>query len=197
MIAPPSSASGAPVKASVKIPEPLKDSYPSATDFCWDFPAREGFDPVQVWWHDGPKANAPEELAKELLSTYGKPQSNGVLFAGEKGILFSNAWGVGGVVKLKGDAKCRGVQDHEAGKSIPVTLPRVKDHMGEWLNACKGEGKTFQGFDTAACVAEIAMVGMVAMRLGKTIEWDSDALKVKGIAEAEPLVHLEQRKKWL
>ena len=145
----------------------------------------------------GVKAGPPEELGKELLSTYGKVPDNGVLFAGEKGILFSDAWGVGGVVRLKGDEKCRGVKDHEAAKSIPVTLPRTKDHMREWLDACKGEGKTFQGFDTAACVAEIAMVGMVAMRLGKPIEWDSDALKVKGIADAEQFVHLKQRKKWL
>jgi len=188
---------GPALRASVAIPEPLKDSYPSATDFRWDFAAREGFEPVSVWWHDGPKAGPPEELGKELLTTYGKVPNNGVLFAGEKGILCSNAWGVGGVVKLKGEAKCRGVNDHEAGKSIPVTLPRVKDHMREWLDACKGEGKTFQGFDSSACVAEIAMVGMVAMRLGKPIDWDSDALKVKGIPEAEPLVHLAQRKKWL
>jgi hypothetical protein len=69
--------------------------------------------------------------------------------------------------------------------------------MGEWLNACKGDGQTFQGFDSSATVAELAMVGMVAMRLGKAVEWDSEALKVKGIAEAERLVHLEQRKKWL
>lgn len=188
---------GPPLRASVAIPEPLKDSYPSATDFRWDFAARKGFEPVSVWWHDGPKAGPPAELGKELLTTYGKVPDNGVLFAGEKGILFSNAWGVGGVVKLKGEAKCRGVKDHEAGQSIPVTLPRAKDHMREWLDACKGEGKTFQGFDSSACVAEIAMVGMVAMRLGKPIDWDSDALKVKGIPEAEPLVHLAQRKKWL
>jgi hypothetical protein len=188
---------GAPVRAEVKIPEPLKDSYPSATDFRWDFAAREGFDPVSVWWHDGRKAGPPEELGKQLLSTYKKVPDNGVLFAGEKGILLSNAWGVGGVVRLKGDEKCRGVNDHEAGKSIPKTLPRAKDHMGEWIDACKGEGKTFQGFDTAACVAEIAMVGMVAMRVGKPIEWDSESLQVKGIAEAAPFVHLEQRKKWL
>jgi hypothetical protein len=188
---------GAPLRASVAIPEPLQDSYPSASDFRWDFAAREGFDPVSVWWHDGRQAGPPEELGKELLSTYGKVPDNGVLFAGEKGILFSNAWGVGGVVKLKGDEKCRGVQDHEAGKSIPVTLPRAKDHMREWLDACKGEGKTFQGFDSSATVAEVAMVGMVAMHLGKSIEWDSEGLKVTGVAEAEPLVHLEHRKKWL
>ncbi len=188
---------GAPVRASVKIPEPLMDSYPSATDFRWDFAAREGFDPVAVWWHDGVKAGPPAELGKELLTTYRSVPNNGVLFAGEKGILLSDAWGVGGVVRLKGDKKCRGVKDHEAAKSIPVTLPRTKDHMREWLEACKGQGKTFQGFDTAACVAEIAMVGMVAMRLGKPIEWDSEALQVKGIADAEQFVHLKQRTKWL
>ncbi len=188
---------GAPLKATVQFPEPLQDSYPSASDFRWDFAARDGFDPVSVWWHDGVKAGPPEELGQKLLSTYGKVPDNGVLFAGEKGILCSNAWGVGGVVRLEGDDKCRGVQDHEAGKAIPVTLPRAKDHMREWLDACKGEGRTFQGFDTSACIAEIAMVGMVAMRLGKPVEWDSAALQVKGEPEAEPLVHLAQRKKWL
>lgn len=188
---------GPALKASVKIPEPLKDSYPSASDFRWDFAAREGFDPVSVWWHDGPKAGPPEALGKELLSTYRNVPGDGVLFAGEKGVLYSNAWGVGGVVKLKGDSKCRGVNDHDACKSVPVTLPRTRDHMLEWLDACKGQGKTFQGFDTSANIAEIAMVGMVAMRLGKEIEWDSEALKVKGLPEAEPWVHLEQRKKWL
>jgi len=189
----------APLRASVKIPEPLKDSYPSATDFRWEFAARENLPPVTLWWHDGGKAGPPEELGKELVSTYNRVPGNGVLFAGEKGILFCDAWGVGGVVKLKGDAKCRGVQDHEACKPVPVTLPRAKgqDHMGEWLAACKGGPKTFQGFETAANVAEIAMVGMVTLRFGKPIEWDSAALKVKGAPEADPLVHREQRKKWL
>ena len=105
-------------------------------------------------------------MGKELLSTYNSVPGNGVLFAGEKGILCSDCWGVGGVVKLKGEAKCRGVQDHAACKPVPVTLPRVpgQNHVGEWLTACKGGPNTFQGFETAAMVAEIAMVGMLALR---------------------------------
>ena len=105
---------------------------------------------VKLWWHDGGKG-PPEELGKELISTYNRVPGNGVLFAGEKGILCSDCWGVGGVVKLKGDAKCRGVQDHEACKPVPVTLPRAPGqfHNGEWLPACKGGPKTFQGFETA------------------------------------------------
>jgi hypothetical protein len=35
------------------------------------------------------------------------------------------------------------------------------------------------------------------MRLGQPIEWDTDALEVKGMPSAEPFVHLKQRKKWL
>ena len=102
-------------------------------------------------------------------------------------------------MKLKGEVKFRGVLDHEAAKPIPVTLPRMQgqNHMEEWLDACKGKGKTFQGFDTAAMVAEIAMTGIVALRFGKPIEWDSQALKVQGAPEADPLVHRPQRTKWL
>jgi hypothetical protein len=186
-------------RASVEFPEPLKDSYPSANDFRWEFAARGSLPAVTVWWHDGAEAGPPQELGKELISTYGKVPTNGVLFAGSKGLLCSDAWGKGGVVKLKGEAKCRGVLDHEAGKSIPVTLPRApqQNHMQEWLDACKGGPATFQGFSTAADIAEIAMVGIVALRFGKPLEWDSAALKVKGAPEADLLVHRPQRSKWL
>lgn len=190
---------GAPLKVSVEIPEPLKDSYPSASTFRWEFAARGALPPVTLWWHDGAKAGPPAELGNKLLTTYKSVPTNGVLFAGEKGILFSDAWGVGGVVRLNDDPRCRGVLDHEAAKSIPVTLPRAQgqNHMQEFLDACKGLTKTFQGFDSAACVAEIAMVGIVALRLGRPIEWDSANLKVQGVPEADPLVHRPQRSKWL
>jgi hypothetical protein len=189
----------APLNAAVEIPEPLKDSYPSATKFHWDFAARGDLPPVTLWWHDGPKAGPPAELGEKLKSTYGNVPGNGVLFAGEKGILFSDAWGTGGVVRLNGDARCRGVHEHAACKPVPETLPRVpgQNHMGEFLTACKGGQKTFQGFETAACVAEIAMTGMIALRFGRPIQWDSAALKVPGTPEAEPFIHRPMRSKWL
>jgi hypothetical protein len=189
---------GAAQRASVQIPEALKDSYPSASDFRWDFPARGPFAPVTVWWHDGVKAGPPAELGQELVSTYGKVPANGVLFAGEKGLLCSDAWGVRGMVKMKGESECRGVLDHEAGKPVPTTLPHAPaNHMVEWLDACKGGPGTFQGFVSSADIAEVAMVGMVALRYGKPIDWDSPAMKAKGEPGADPLIHLEQRKKWL
>jgi hypothetical protein len=189
---------GAPERVTVKIAEPLKDSYPSATDFRWEFAARGQFAPVTVWWHDGPKAGPPDALGQELVSTYDKVPTNGVLFAGEKGLLCSDAWGVKGMVKIKGEAEARSVLQHDACKGTPVTLPHEpKNHMQEWLDGCKGGPNTFQGFVSSADIAEVAMVGMVALRYGKTINWDSAKMKAKGEPGADPLIHLEQRKKWL
>ncbi|MCX7824724.1 MAG: Gfo/Idh/MocA family oxidoreductase [Verrucomicrobiae bacterium] len=192
---------GPPVRITPKFGEPIKDSYPSWATFRWDFAAREHFDPVSVWWHDGEKAGPPDYLTADLKATYGSVPTNGVLFIGEKGILCSDAWGRGGVMRLKDDAnpKCRGVLDHEAAKSVPVTYPRCPDqnHMLEWLLACKGGPKTFQGFDIAAQAAEFGMTGIVALRVGQPIEWDSQNLKAKGCPEADRFIHLPVRKKWL
>ena len=90
------------------------------------------------------------------------------------------------------------VHRHEAGKAVRRTLPQApKNHMQEWLDACKGGPGTFQGFVSSADIAEVAMVGMVALRYGKPIDWDSQNMKAKGEPGADSLIHLEQRKKWL
>ncbi len=192
---------GPPIRIAVECNEPIKDSYPSATTYRWDFAAREKFDPVSVWWHDGEKAGPPDAVTADLKATYGEVPNNGVLFVGEKGILRSDAWGVGGVMRLKDDksAKCRGVLDHEAAKPVPVVYPRCpqQNHMLEWLTACQGGPKTFQSFDIAARAAEFGMTGIVALRAGRTIEWDSENLKAKGCPEADRFIHLPLRTKWL
>lgn len=192
---------GPPIRITPTVGEPIKDSYPSWATYRWDFAAREKFDPVSVWWHDGEKAGPPDHLTADLKATYGEVPTNGVLFVGEKGILCSDAWGKGGVMRLKDDSspRCRGVLDHEAAKPVPVKYPRCPDqnHMLEWLLACKGGPKTFQGFDIAAKAAEFGMTGIVALRAGRPIEWDSKNLKAKGCPDADRFIHLPVRKKWL
>ena len=192
---------GPPTRISVESSEPAKDSYPSANKFRWDFAARGKYDPVAVWWIDGPEAGPPAELAAEIESTYRKVPNNGVLFVGEKGYLLSDAWGQGGVMRLKSDSapKARGVLDHEAAKRLAVVYPRApkQNHMQEFLDACKGGPATFQPFEVAARAAEFAMTGMVALRVGQPIDWDSANLRATNCAEAERWVRLPQRKKWL
>ena len=141
---------------------------------------------MKLWWHDGGKG-PPEELGKELISTYNKVPGNGVLFAGSKGILCSDCWGVGGVVKLKGEAKCRGVQDHAACKPVPVTLPRVARQFRRWRVAkrLQGRPRDVPGLRDRRddCRDHHGGDARLAFQPGvetfSTIEWDSDSLQVK------------------
>jgi hypothetical protein len=192
---------GPPIRIAVTSAEPVRDAYPSQNDFRWDFAARGALAPVSVWWHDGPAAQPPPDLTGDLVATYGKVPTNGCLFVGEKGILCSDAWGQKGVMRLKSDSspKCRGVLDHEVAKALPQVYPRVEgqNHMKEFLDACKGGPKTFQNFEIAARAAEFGMTGIVALRVGREIEWDSANLKAKGCPEADRWIHLPQRKKWI
>lgn len=113
----------------------------------------------------------------------------GCLFLGEKGDLYAGGWGEGGIMRLKGDKAWRGVLDHEAAKPLPITLPRAPgdNHMLQWLAACKGGPATFTGFDAAAHSSEVYLPGIVALRLGRPIDWDGRAMKAKGVPEADPL----------
>lgn len=192
---------GPPIRVSVESSEPVRDSYPAKNTFRWDFAARGRYAPVSVWWSDGPDAAPPPHATALLQATYKKFPTNGVLFVGEKGVLLADAWGKGGVMRLQSDTnpRARGVLDHEAAKPLPIVYRRApaQDHMLEFLQACKGGDATFQPFDIAARAAEFAMTGMVALRVGQPIEWDSAQLRAKNTPAADRWVHLPQRKKWL
>ena len=41
----------------------------------------------------------------------------------------------------------------------PETLPRVKGHQWEWIEACKGNGKTFSSFDIGGPLTELERKG--------------------------------------
>lgn len=105
---------------------------------------------MSVWWHDGADAAPPPDVSQDLIATFGKVPTNGVLFVGSKSMLRSNAWGGGGVMRLKSDSnpKRRGVMEHEAAKPVPIVYPRVGgEYMKEFLDACRGGQKTFQDFN--------------------------------------------------
>jgi hypothetical protein len=99
----------------------------------------------------------------------------------------------------------KGLQNHEAAQAIPRTLarnacqgsPDERQHR-EWIQACK-DGKhdvPYSNFDIAAYLTEIILLGCVAMRVGKKLEWDGPAMKAKNAPEAAAVVKREYRKGW-
>ena len=93
------------------------------------------------------------------------------------------------------------------GKAIPETLPRNafdkqeppdSRHHSEWFAACKsGKHETaYSNFDIAAYLTEIILLGCVALRAGKKLEWDGPGMKARNCPEAAQFVKREYRAPW-
>ena len=72
----------------------------------------------------------------------------------------------------------------------------MKSHYHEWIDACRGEGKTLSNFEYAAVLTEGLLLGNVALRTGKRIEWDAARMEAVGCPEAATLIKPEFRKGW-
>ena len=70
------------------------------------------------------------------------------------------------------------------------------DHWGEFVQACRGNGRTLAGFDYAGPLTEAVLLGGVASRFPKTtLKWDPKGLKFSE-REANQYVRREYRKGW-
>ena len=108
-----------------ELPEPVKETYVSRGCFRFEYPAREGLAPVTLWWGDGGKY-PPEEITNSIKECRGQLPNTGCLFVGQRGQIYTDGWGVAGIMKLKGDKNWRGVLDHDAVKTLPLSVPRSR-----------------------------------------------------------------------
>ena len=76
------------------------------------------------------------------------------------------------------------------------TLPRTKEHHIEWVQACKGGPQAQSNFDYAATLTEGLLIGFLALRTGKKIEWDAENMRAKNCPEAEAFIRSSFRKGW-
>jgi len=79
---------------------------------------------------------------------------------------------------------------------VPKTIRRVPNEDTEWIEACKGGPKALSSFDYAGPLSEMVLLGNLAVRLGKKIQWDTKALRATNAPEADELIRREYRKGW-
>jgi len=75
-------------------------------------------------------------------------------------------------------------------------LPHSPGHHAEWIQACKTGSPTGSNFQYAAALTEMVLLGNVALRVGKKIEWDAANMKAKNCPEADQYIRREYRKGW-
>ncbi len=152
------------------------------------YPARGTQPPVKLTFYDGKKLPPSALFHGETIT------DNGSLVIGSKGTLYTRTWHGGETVKdmflLLPTKQFAGYQPP------PPTLPRTSEHHLEWIQACKGGPRAQSDFAYAATLTEGLLVGFLAQRTGKRIEWDSKNMKARGCPEADSFIRPRFRKGW-
>lgn len=171
---------------------PASDAHcvPTGLHVRYQFGSRGHLPPVTMHWYSG--AGRPQLAGVPDLTKWG----GGSLFIGEKGMLLADY----GRHVLLPEEKFK--EATLPGKSLADSV----GHHEEWIRACKGEnlalpqfaalGKTNSPISYGALLTEIGILGNIAFRTGKRIEWDAEKLRAKGVPEADRFIHHDYRKGW-
>ena len=158
-----------------------EETCPAGSLIYFDFPARAGMGPVRITWYEGgvmPPRPAELEEGRSL-------GEHGILFIGTKGAILGDGWSKS--PRIIPETKMR------AYRQPPKTLPRVKGHHRDWLDACKGKGDPSTHFEYSGPLSEFVLMGNVAIRAGKKLEFDWKNMNVTNAPEANKLVKPDYR----
>jgi hypothetical protein len=166
-------------------------SFPIASTVRFKYPARGERPAVDLIWYDGGmRPPAPEELdadGKEL-------PPEGMMFVGDKGKILA-----GFRVEepqLIPASRMRGYQVPEPPPKRRREPGEMSPGMRQWIAACKG-GKQSPGcFLNAGPISEAVNLYAVALRTGRRLKYDADAMKITNVPEANQYLAREYRKGW-
>ena len=130
-------------------------------------------DTLSLTWYDGDKR--PPADVKTLI---GKRQlaDQGSIYIGTEGVLYAPY--IDAPVLLPA----------EKFKDAKLPNPGGNDHYLQFVEACRGNGKTSAPFDYSGPLTESVLLGCLATRFPKmTLEWDPVNLKITNVQRGQRL----------
>lgn len=158
---------------------------PKGSHIRFDYPARGKRGPVVVTWTDGSfKQERPAELdSKQELAR------GGVLYRGDSGVIYSPG-DYSESPRLIPEERMTAFK--RPAKVYP-RIPKSNPHL-EWLRAIAGGPAPGSNIpEHAADLTELNLLGNLAIRVGKPLQWDSANARVVGMPEADALIHKNYR----
>ena len=167
-----------PVRCEAEGPDVHPETCPLGLIVKYDFPARGSMPALKLTWYDGDLI--PKKIAGQSVP------ANGVMFVGKNGSLFSD------YSRYRLFPADKFADFKPPAESIPNSI----GHHAEWIKACKDGSPTTCNFDYSGALTETVLLGNVAYRTGKAIEWDAENLVANNVPEAAKLITKEYRAGW-
>lgn len=167
-----------PTSVAAEGPPVHPQTAPLGMKAVWEFPAVGDQPACELTWTDGDMAQSLHE-GHQLAGS-------GVYFMGDNGSMFADYGGW----KLFPEEKFKDFKAPE--RSIPPSI----GHHNEWLQACKTGSETLCNFDYSGALSETVLLGTVAFRIGKKLQWNAQTLEVTNSPEAAGLIRRHYRQGW-
>ncbi len=164
------------------------ETFPKASIVKWTFPRRGGRRAFAAYWYDGgllPTRPGELEPDRQLPST-------GNLFIGTKASLIV-AGDYGNSPRIFPESKMK-----EIGKPKQM-LERSPGHIEEWIMAARGEKPIDypkSNFFYAGPFTETVLLGNLALRVGRKLEYDGDNMRFTNCDAANPYLTKQYREGW-
>ena len=162
------------------------ETAPLASVVRYEFPSRGDMPPVKLTWYDG-GLMPPRPAELEDGRRFGGADDN--LYVGDKGKMLGH--------RLIPEAKLKEY------KQPPKTLPRSPGHHKEWIRACKGGPPAGSNFEASGPMAEVVLLGNIAVRMGQQLYeqglklyYDGPNMRITNMPEANNYIRREYRKGW-
>lgn len=167
-----------PVSCEAEGPEPHPETCPLGLVVRYEFPARNGMPPVRLTWYDGDRV--PRKINDQPVP------ANGIMFVGTKGMMYASY----------SNYRLFPVADFADFEPPAPTIPDSIGHHREWIQACKDGSPTTCNFDYSGALTEAVLLGNVAYRSGKRLDWDAESLVARNAPDASQYVTKEYRPGW-
>jgi len=164
---------------AVKRDGPNDFIFPQASTIRFDFAARRGMPPCEVFWYDGVDNLPP--LPAELGADAKLTKKNGKFIFSQE-LVFQ-----GGT-----HSDTLRIIPEERMRAMAPTLPRIgsgfSDHYVNFIRACRGEEEARSPFSISGPLSQVFALGVIAQHLGGRLEFDPVAKRFPRNARANELL---------
>jgi len=153
---------------------------------AFDIPANDWRGPLRVHWYQGGMMPRSPRDSVDL-----KKIGHGAMFKGTKGYVICD-YDSRIVLPFGDDAD----MTYYKRRTKDEVTPPVGHFQKEWINACKGDLKTSCDFVYGGTAVEMMLLGHVAYRVGKKLDYDGATGRVTNSDEANGLLSRQYRPGW-
>jgi predicted dehydrogenase len=152
----------------------------------FEHPANAWRPAIRLTWYQG--AHKPKRLCGDVNV---EKIDHGALFEGDKGFLVAG-FNKNEILPRDRDAGL----GHYKPRPKEKQMPPMGGFQEQWVRASKGDLKTSCDFDYSGTAIEQMLLGLVAYRVGKKIEYDGASGRVTNDAAANELLERKYREGW-